>query len=80
MCKPGAKLGIDFGPVKQLQVPHLVADPLVRLRESQRATALRVLTECAVEWDETIADEAVREQILARSHRGCDCVTVDALW
>ena len=74
------ELGINFGSVKQLQVPHLVADPLVRLRESQRATAIGVLTKCAVEWDETIADEVIREQIPARSHRGRDCVTVNVLW
>ena len=78
--EPGAKLIADLGSVEQVEVSHLVPDPLLRLWKSQRAGAIRVSAEGAVEWDETITDEAVREQAAARPHRGRHRITVDALW
>ena len=38
-------------------MPQALHDPLFRLGEVQRATWIRVTPQCAVEWDQPIADQ-----------------------
>jgi hypothetical protein len=60
--EPSPQLGMDLWATQQLEVSCLVADPLVGLREAERARGIRVSSECAIQRNEAVAHEPLGEQ------------------
>jgi hypothetical protein len=53
---------MDLCTTQQLEVSCLVTDPLVGLREAERARGVPVPSECAIQRHDAVAPESLGEQ------------------